>query len=223
MTTSPGSPTRGAIIIVGAGAHGAIVADILQRAHEVDAAVWPLGFVDDTPDLLGTSMLGLPILGPLAALGQVTHDAVIVAIGDNRRRRAVTERLIADGERLATAVHPRACVAPSAVIGAGTTISAGAVVSPLAQLGRGVIINTRASIDHHTIVEDFAHVSAGATVGGRVRIGEETLLALGASVISGMTVGPRTIVGAGAVVVTPMPDDVVAFGVPARVRRSRTP
>jgi sugar O-acyltransferase (sialic acid O-acetyltransferase NeuD family) len=183
----------------------------------------PIGFVDDTPGLAGTDVLGLPVLGPIASLRDVGHDAVIVALGDNRARRAMTERLLAGGERLATAIHPRACVAPSAIIGEGSVICAGAIVSPRVVIGRGIIINTKASVDHDSVVDDFAHVSAGATVGARTQIGAEALIALGATVISGMTVGARTIIGAGAVVVSPIPADVVAFGVPARIRPGRKP
>jgi sugar O-acyltransferase (sialic acid O-acetyltransferase NeuD family) len=211
------------IVIVCAGGQGAIVADILQRAHEAGADALPAGFVDDTPELLATAVLGLDVLAPVASLGGIAHDAVIVAFGDNEGRRAITERLLAAGERLATAIHPHACIAPSASIGEGSMISAGAVISPRATIGRGVIVNTKASIDHDTVVEDFAHVSAGATVGARCRIGAESLIALGATVISGATVGERTIIGSGAAVVADIPDDVVAFGVPARIMRGRTP
>ena len=98
------------------------------------------------------------------------------------------------------------------------------LIEPLgASGGRGVIVNTNASVDHDTMVGDFAHVSSGATVGARVRIGAETLISIGASVISDMTVGARTIIGSGAAVVAPIPDDVVAFGVPARIRSDRKP
>jgi sugar O-acyltransferase (sialic acid O-acetyltransferase NeuD family) len=209
------------IVIVGAGAQGAVVADILQRAREAGAGAAPIGFVDDTPLLLGTSVLGIDVLGPIASLAEHGHDAVIVAVGDNGARRALTDRLLAAGERLATAVHPSASIAPSATLGDGTVVCAGAVVTPGAAIGRGVIVNTRASIDHDTRVGDFAHVSAGATLGGRVRIGAETLVGLGASVLSGVAIGARTTIGAGAVVVEAIPDDVVAFGVPARVRSDR--
>jgi sugar O-acyltransferase (sialic acid O-acetyltransferase NeuD family) len=219
----PAAARASAILIICGGAHGAIVADILQRAHEQGHGAVPAGILDDTPELIGASVIGLRVLGPLSSLAGIPHDAVIVALGDNRARRALVERCLADGERLATAVHPRASVAPSALVGEGSTICAGAVVAPRAVLGRGVIVNTNASVDHDTIVGDFAHVSAGATVGGRVRIGAGTLIGIGASVLSGMSVGARTIVGGGAVVVCSIPDDVVAIGVPARVRPSPAP
>jgi acetyltransferase EpsM len=201
------------VIIVGAGSQGAIVADILARAGAP-----AMGFVDDTPSLHAATVLGLPILGAISALHSIDHDAIIVAIGDNHARRDVTNRLVAQGERLTTAVHPFSSIAESAAIGEGSMISAGALVLPRAIIGRGVLLNTKSSVDHDSVLGDFAHVSAGATVGAQVVIGEETLIALGASVASRMRIGARTIIGAGSVVVDDIGDGVTAFGVPARVR-----
>jgi sugar O-acyltransferase (sialic acid O-acetyltransferase NeuD family) len=206
------------IVIFGAGDQGTIVADILQSSGIV-----PVAFADDTPSLHGTSVLGIPVIG--ASVNAIEHDAVIVAIGDNYARRMVTERMLAAGETLATAIHPFASIAPSATIGEGSMISAGALVLPRVILGRGVLLNTKASIDHDSVAGDFTHISAGATVGAKVRIGEETLVALGSSIASRCSVGARSVIGAGAVVVRDIPDDVTALGVPARItsdRRSET-
>ena len=170
------------IVVVCAGSQGAIVADILQRARDAGAPIAAIGFVDDTRSLGGSMILGLPVLGTIAALHTVEHDAIVVAVGDNRIRRAMTARLLAAGEQLATAVHPFASVAPSAHIGEGSMISAGAIVLPRATIGRGVLLNTKASVDHDSVVGDFAHIGPGATVGAHAQIGEEMLVALGASV-----------------------------------------
>ena len=105
------------IVVVGAGSQGKTVADILQRAREAGTPAVPVGFVDDTPELLGTTILGLPVLGAINSLATIQHDTIVVAIGDNRLRRIVTERLVAGGERLATAIHPFSSIAPTARIG----------------------------------------------------------------------------------------------------------
>jgi len=215
-------PSSQKIIVIGAGSQGVTVADILQRGREAGAPAVPIGFVDDTPELLGTTILGLPVLGAVNALATIQHDAIVVAIGDNRLRRILTDRLVAGGERLATAIHPFSSIAPTAQIGEGSMISTGVLVQVRATIGRGVMLSTKASVDHDSMLGDYAHLSAGATVGGKVRIGEETLIALGALVTSGMKIGARTIIGAGSVVVRDIPDDVVAFGVPARVKSDRT-
>lgn len=183
------------IVIVGAGGQGAIVADILKD----DAA----GFVE---------------LGPIERLRAIEHDGVIVAIGDNATRRRLTEQLLAAGERVATAIHPFTSIAASATIGAGSMISPGAIVCPRATIGRGVLLNTKSSVDHDSVIGDFVHIAPGATLGANVHVGEETLIAAGATVVSGIRIGARTVIGAGAVVVRDIGDDVVAFGVPARVR-----
>lgn len=202
------------IVIFGAGDQGTIVADILQSAGNP-----PVAFVDDDASRHGSEVLGVPVIG--ASASAVAHDAVIVAVGDNHVRRVVTEKLLARGERLATAIHPFASIAKSATIGEGAMISAGSLVLPRAVIGRGVLLNTKSSVDHDSIVGDFAHVSCGATVGANCRIGEETMIALGASIASDRTVGARSVIGSGAAVVRDIPDDVIAFGVPARVRSDR--
>ncbi|MCM3876889.1 MAG: acetyltransferase [Thermoanaerobaculia bacterium] len=207
------------IVVIGAGGQGLIVVDVLLRAREAGEDVEVVALLDDDPARAGALVLGVRVAGPLASIGRVPHDAVVVAIGNNLRRREITERLVAAREELVSARHPFSRVSPGARLGEGTMISAGAIVSPGAELGRGVLLNTKASIDHDTRVGDFAHVSPGATVGARCFVGEETLVASGVTVVSGSRIGARTVVGAGSVVVRDLPDDVVAWGAPARVVR----
>ena len=209
------------IIVVGAGGHGRVIADILTRSRDAGAPLIPLGFVDDTPGLAGSTVADLPVLGTLAMLAAIEHDVILIGIGENAIRRRLADRFVGAGERLGSAIHPGATISATTRIADGIVVCGGAVVQPGATLGRGVIINTRASVDHDSRIGDFAHVSPGATVGAQVEIGEEALIGLGASIIARRRIGARTTIGAGSVVVRDIPDDVVAFGNPARIRSSR--
>jgi sugar O-acyltransferase (sialic acid O-acetyltransferase NeuD family) len=100
-------------------------------------------------------------------------------------------------------------------------ICAGAIVLPRATLGRGVLLNTKASVDHDCVIGDFVHIAPGATLGGDVQVGAETFIGPGATVAARIRIGARAVIGAGAVVVRDVPDDVTAWGVPARITSDR--
>jgi acetyltransferase EpsM len=207
------------IVIIGAGGHGLVVADILRAARAADASPTfdIVGALDDNPALTGTRILDIPVLGTTQLLSRTAHDGFVVAIGDN----AIRERMAIElgAERLFAARHPHASVGAAVEIGPGSMISAGVVIAPAVRIGTGVILNTRCSIDHECLIGSFAHIAPGATLGGNVTVGVRALIGLGASVMPGRRVGANTIIGAGAVVADDIPDGVVAVGVPARVTR----
>jgi sugar O-acyltransferase (sialic acid O-acetyltransferase NeuD family) len=205
------------VLIVGAGGHGQVVADILlgrMRANGVDLR--PVGFVDDDPRLHHQVLLGLPVLGGVADLAGLEHDGVVVAIGSNEVRRRLCERLRAGGERLVSAVHPSALVGLGVEIQPGAMLCAGVVVSTGARIGTGAILNTACTVDHHNRIGDYAHVAPGAHLGGDVVIGAGTLIGIGAAVLSQRQIGDWCVVGAGSVVTRDIPDGRKVVGVPAR-------
>ena len=207
------------VLIVGAGGHGQVVADILNRLQESDALITPIGYVDDKKELQSRVLLGLPILGNLGDIASIPHDGLVVAIGENEVRREVFLKMASAEERLVPALHPRATLAADVTLRAGTVAAAGVVVNPGSTVGSNCILNTGCTIDHHNDIADHVHVAPGSHLGGDVSIGEGTLIGIGAIVMPGCSIGSWTVVGAGAVVVEDLPDRVVAVGVPARIRR----
>ena len=202
------------LLIVGAGGHARVVADILLcRGLPV------LGYVDDDPASWGSVRLGLPVLGSVEAWAEHAPGGLVMGIGDNAARRAVVGRLgERAGELWRSAVHPDATVAASARLGRGVVIAARAVVNPDALIGDHAIINTGATVDHDCRLGAYCHVAPGANLAGGVEVGEGALIGVGAAVIPYLSVGRWATVGAGAVVVRDVPDGVTATGAPARWR-----
>jgi UDP-N-acetylbacillosamine N-acetyltransferase len=206
------------LLVLGCGGHGKVVADAaLVGGTRV------LGFADDAERWRGGSLLGLPVLAigraETLALCRKEGAEIVLAIGDNRTRQRVFRELLAEGLSLATVIHPTAIIAPSATVGIGTVVFAGTIVNADARIGQNVILNTGVRVDHDNVIGDHAHLSPGVTLGGTVTVGEGTHLAVGVSVRNNVAVGAWSVVGVGAAVVGAIPDEVVAFGTPAKVVR----
>jgi UDP-3-O-[3-hydroxymyristoyl] glucosamine N-acyltransferase len=65
------------------------------------------------------------------------------------------------------------------------------------RIGRGAILNTGCTVDHHAQIGDYTHIAPGVHLGGEVSIGGHTLVGI-------------------AVVIGDVPDGVTMVGVPAR-------
>ena len=208
----------GKVIIWGAGGHAKVVADILLRTGFTLA-----GLIDDVrPSPRRASFGETTILGgatELAAAYAVGIRQGIVGFGANERRVAAGAVLESLGFELVCAIHPSAILAMDTSVGAGSTIAAGVILNPSTMVGKCVIVNTRASIDHDCIVQDGVHVGPGATIAGHVEIGAGAWIGIGATVIDRKRIGAGAIVAAGSVVIDDVPAGVVVMGAPARAVR----
>jgi len=200
------------LLILGAGGHGKVVADIARKCgYEA------IAFLDDQK--VGTRWAGCPVVGGTADLAHYPDHELIVAVGNAAVRQSLMERAEELGQTLPVLIHPQAAVAEDVSLGAGTVVMAGAVINPGAVLGKGCIVNTCASVDHDCVLGDFVHVSVGAHVAGTVTVGSGTWIGVGSNVINNISICRDCMIGAGAVVVKPITESGVYMGVPARKKR----
>ena len=210
-----------ALWIVGAGGHGAVVADAAQqcaRWHEL------LFFDDRWP--AEKLARGLPIGGDLKNLfGRIASGGgesveLVVAIGNNSRRLELSDAIVQAGARLATVIHPHTAVSPSASVGAGSVVLAGAVLNPGAEVGRACIVNTRASVDHDCRIGAGVHICPGVTLAGNVSVDDLAWIGVGSCAIEGVIIGRSAMVAAGATVIAEVASEARVAGCPAREMKS---
>ncbi|WP_373755390.1 acetyltransferase [Neisseria sp.] len=204
------------LAIIGAGGHAKVVLDTALLMNRWTSIV----FLDDFHNGK-TEFMGFPLLGSCNLLGlHIKPDEYDIALGlggnDIRARRLIEAEQL--GFRLPCIVHPTAVVSRFAEIGAGTVLFAHSAVNAGATVGKGVIINTSATIDHDCELADFVHISPGVHLAGNTRVGTFSWLGIGSCTRQGTVIGAGCTVGAGSAIVKDIPDGVTAVGVPARIK-----
>ena len=196
------------VIIIGTGGHAKVVADIVMSSGDN-----LFGFL--TSDTDKTSFLGKPVLGNVSDYTKYKDCYFVIAIGSAAAREEISGSMA--GVKWYTAIHPASVISKlETSVGEGSVVMAGAVINPLAQVGKHCIINTHATVEHDNIIDDFAHISIGATLAGTVKIGKRCWVGAGSTVIENKTICADCVIGAGAVVVKNIDTPGTYVGVPAK-------
>jgi len=212
------------IILLGAGPHAQVVADIVEREGR-----YAIAGVTDTTREVGDGFLDYEVIGrqdDIAGIMQ-RHDVRggLVCLGDNFQRADLADLVYSQAPsfEFVRAIHPGAVIARGVDIGDGTAVMAGCVVNTGATVGRHCLLNTRSVLEHHGRLDDFASLGPGVTTGGHFRLGRHSAMGIGAVAAERVTVGANSVIGAGSVLLDDIGDDVLAVGSPARVVRTRKP
>lgn len=203
------------VVVIGNGGHSKVIQDTIRLADGYEL----YAVLDDRfEDVL---YHGDILLGPVSYSEKLAADSDVsfsIAIGANWVREKIAKELFAYDAEFATLVHPFSFVSPSARIGPGSVVMAGAVINADAVIGSHVIVNSGSIVEHDNFISDYAHVSPGSIMTGNVTIGTGAHVGAGAKVIPGKTIGDWAVIGAGAVVIHDIPDEQTAVGVPAAVK-----
>ncbi|WP_423189023.1 acetyltransferase [Alkalibacterium sp. f15] len=197
------------LIIIGAGGHGKVVADIAMRMKK-----WgKISFLDD--DESKKTCIGLKIIGKIEdALKYKDEADFFVAFGDNSVRQNFQVKLEKEGYSIAKLIHPSAIIGMEVSVDNGTVVMAGVVINCLSKIGKGCIINTSSSLDHNNTIEDYVHISPGAHLAGTVRIGTGNWIGMGCVISNNVNVCKGCLVGAGAVILNNINEAGTYVGVP---------
>lgn len=202
---------REKLIIIGAGGHGKVVADVAVKMGKWQEIV----FMDNNKSL--TQAIGLEVIGSIDdAFKYKTEADFFVAIGDNYLREKIQERLIIDGCHIVSLVHPQAILGLDVQLGVGTVVMAGVVINSSSRIGDGCIINTSSSIDHDNNIGNYVHVSPGVNIAGTVEIGELTWLGIGSVVSNNIHIYRDCTIGASSLVTKDILESGTYIGIPVK-------
>ena len=204
----------GGLLILGAGGLARevlSVVELLGRHREVT-------LLDDDPARWGTQVQGSPVAGETRLVREYPDHEVLVCLGRGAARRALVERMTADGvlPRWARIVHPQVPVPGSCTVGPGSVLLAGVVLTADVSVGSHVVAMPNVVLTHDAVVADYATLCAGVTLAGDVTVGEGAYLGTASSVREHVSVGADAVLGMGAVALQDVPAAETWVGVPAR-------
>jgi len=186
------------ILIVGGGGHAKVIAELINRlGREI------LGYVDQSESSL--SEIGIQYLGNDQQGLALNTAGLAVTIGVGYLPGAVLRRNLFNtysdaGFEIATLVHPSAIIADGVSIADGAQIMAGAIVQTGTEIGKNVIVNTGAIIDHDGDIGADCHIAPGACLCGHVSLARNVFVGSRATIIQEIDVAADTTIGAGAVI-----------------------
>ncbi len=205
--------TKKNLLIIGCGGHSKVITDIALE----------MGFTNifyNDPSIKKDNFLGKPVIRDNVKDYQ---DYFFVAIGDNFIREKVTFNFQENNPNSMPAIliHPSSIISENCSLGAGTSVMPLCVINSNSKIGKGVIVNTRSSVDHDNCLMDFSSVAPSVTTGGNVYIGCRSAISIGAVIKNGLEIGSDALIGASSYVNINIPSNYLAYGTPAKIIRRR--
>jgi acetyltransferase EpsM len=200
------------LAIIGA---GGFAAEVVEAAKEFGWNVQ--GLYDDDINLLGAQVMGCLCVGKIDDLISASPVNFVMAIGSNKVRFKLADRLIKAGHQPVSVIHPTAMVSRTAKVDDGAFIGAGVFIGPQAMVGAHAIVNVNATVGHDAQIGAFAQVCPGARVSGFVKVGLGAFLGSNASIAPLLQIGEWSRLSAGSFLHRSIPSQALAVGVPARV------
>lgn len=209
------------IILFGCGEHARMVIDNIeeQKIYKI------VGLLTNDHTELNKKIYGYDVIGLDAdIIDIVAKDSSIkgyfLGVGNMKARAKLAEwldkNIALDAVNI---IHPTCIVSSHSTVGKGNLFEAYTKIANGAVVGNHCIVNSFTAINHDQIVGNNVLIAGSVSLAGTT-IGDNTIIADGASIGFKRKVGKNCIIGDGAVVTKDIPDNVIAYGNPAKIIRN---
>lgn len=208
------------MLVIGAKGFAKEILEVLHR----DGLSENLVFYDDVSTDLPDKLYALfPIITNLADAQtylQETDNRFTLAIGNPILRKRLHDKFIAIGGIFTSTICSRTSIGTFGnQIGIGCNIMTGSVITNGITIEQGVLINLNCTISHDCHIKEFTEISPGVNITGNCTIGSFCAIGTNATILPKITIGNNVVVAAGAVVTKDLPDNCMAAGVPAVIKK----
>jgi sugar O-acyltransferase (sialic acid O-acetyltransferase NeuD family) len=188
------------IILVGGGGHCKSVIDVIEQEGR-----FKITGIVDKPDLIGSKILGYPVVGSDSDLNYLAskYQYALITVGQIKSpllRIKLFDLAVKAGFTLPNIISPNAYVSKHASIGAGVVIMHNAVVNVNVLIGENCIVNSKALIEHDCLISKHCHISTNTTINGGTSVGSGCFIGSGATTKESIVINKNSFINAGALV-----------------------
>lgn len=205
------------LVIVGSGGFARETKWLIERCNAVEARWNIMGWISN--EEVGTIIDGIPVIGGDEWLMKYDKELnVVIAIGDGKMRKKLSDMYSCNSMLMyPNIIAPSAILSESVRLGKGCIIADQSVLTINISAGDFFVSSIACVVSHDCEIDNFVTLLPGSHISGNVTVGECTSVGVGANVIQGLNIGKNVFLGAGAVLITNLPDNCTAVGVPAKV------
>jgi sugar O-acyltransferase (sialic acid O-acetyltransferase NeuD family) len=194
------------LLIYTAGSAGREVKLVVDQLNE-EKPTWELiGFVDESPKVVGQTVDGLPVFDAHHAARARDVYAVCPVMDPLVRQRMIEDLIEGHGLKLGTVRSPSVFLPRDIELGPGTILMPGVLLGYNVKIGKGVLVWWRALLGHDLVVGDYSAILSSANITGSCTIGARSTIGAGATLHVGVTVGNDCLIGLGTTVFQNVPD-----------------
>ncbi len=210
------------IALIGGGTQLSYSIDIIEKQNLYKI----VGIIDSVKEI-GSNLFGYKVIGRQEDIVELrvkyNIEGCLITIGDNWTRKNIYNQISNLAPKLLwpNAIHPSVIIGNYVSIGKGILAMAGVIINSNAHLGDFTNYFTNCNVEHDCYIDDFASISAGVVLGGKVKVGKYSAIALSATIFDRLSIGENTVIGASSLVTKDIPDNVLAYGNPAKIVRIR--
>jgi sugar O-acyltransferase (sialic acid O-acetyltransferase NeuD family) len=154
----------------------------------------------DTPDLIYDRYKVIRDFEEAKAYIQGVDNRFICAIGQPRLRKKLVDKFLAVSGQWVPSISPFSNVSPINQLGKGIITQPGSGITNDVIVGDGVILLSNSLIGHDAILGNYVSISPNVTILGPCEIGDFTTIGAGSVILHNVSIGKHAYIAAGTVI-----------------------
>jgi len=205
------------ILIYTCGGGGREILRLIRDINKANDSWEVIGYFDDDPDKEGKIIDNIEVFSSEKLLETNDLFCICGLMDPVIRKKIIEERIIPNGYKIPSLVHPSITVPDDSRISSGAIIYSGVYISYNVKIGKNVLLSFNSLIGHDSSIGNYVSIMPTTTINGNCKIGSGCVLGSGSVIHQGVSIGNNSVIGIGTKVLTNVKPNKTVMDMPRKV------